>query len=630
MVGKTMFTIETVRAAFAAMDPHFNLITNNYTGQTQKLQYQCWCSYGKELRNIYETKFKTFLQSKNKLGCPECKDNNRKLTNTKKTGKQFPAQDPAVQAKMRATNLLNHNAEFATQSPVVKAKISNTFKQKGKANKLKVANIAEEIINDIANIDKQLDAIDKGITGSGVIDDEAENVDEDGAIVDDMDVIENINNQDNTKDDEDLAGIIGELNNQDNTKDDEDLAGIIGELNNQDNTKDDEDLAGIIGELNNQNNKDTEDLAGIIGELNNIPPEIVIKRNNTDINGTCGICELNPDKTILTDGLARNTWILGKPKGSILKSTESNSWKVSFNKDPNLQGRSFAVRDYTNSDLAYKDAKKYQYITANKYDKLHEKDEPPYIAKIKNKIMIISNPQVQNGKEFIAVKITQGNIMLADLEDIDLVGKYTFSITQNNTSKNIAYVITQINKEIGKVHYHSLVIDTPEGKTVDHINRIPLDNRKCNLRPADTKMQGRNKTVNSNNTSGATGINAYYNTKGQFIGYQAHIHVTLDDHKTPQRETAIYYFESHTKEEALNLAIAWRANRFKELGIVNDNGIQTDKVANLTNEYNILMQEVAFYTENPPIIPIIEKEETPAPVPVIQKAKRIRKKVVKQ
>jgi hypothetical protein len=43
-------------------------------------------------------------------------------------------------------------------------------------------------------------------------------------------------------------------------------------------------------------------------------------------------------------------------------------------------------------------------------------------------------------------------------------------------------------------------------KTIDHINRLPLDNRRCNLRPATKQQQAFNRGTRSDSKSGVKGV----------------------------------------------------------------------------------------------------------------------------
>lgn len=57
-----------------------------------------------------------------------------------------------------------------------------------------------------------------------------------------------------------------------------------------------------------------------------------------------------------------------------------------------------------------------------------------------------------------------------------------------------------------KLLLHRFITNCPKGLVVDHINRNPLDNRKCNLRIVTHSENLHNTKVRSNNSSGVTGV----------------------------------------------------------------------------------------------------------------------------
>jgi hypothetical protein len=56
----------------------------------------------------------------------------------------------------------------------------------------------------------------------------------------------------------------------------------------------------------------------------------------------------------------------------------------------------------------------------------------------------------------------------------------------------------------------------PTDITVDHINRNILDNHRANLRLVDKTTQSINRSINSNNKSGVTGV-CYYRKPGCWV-----------------------------------------------------------------------------------------------------------------
>lgn len=81
---------------------------------------------------------------------------------------------------------------------------------------------------------------------------------------------------------------------------------------------------------------------------------------------------------------------------------------------------------------------------------------------------------------------------LIDTEDLDIVlknGKW-FASPTHGRCKKISYYYKHNNKTMG---LHRLVTNCPKHLQVDHINRNPLDNRKCNLRTCNARENCQNK-----------------------------------------------------------------------------------------------------------------------------------------
>ena len=87
-----------------------------------------------------------------------------------------------------------------------------------------------------------------------------------------------------------------------------------------------------------------------------------------------------------------------------------------------------------------------------------------------------------------------------DKEDFDKIKDYCWCVDA------YGYVVANTKKTI---RFHRLIMDCPEDRVVDHINRVKHDNRKSNLRICTQAENSKNLSISKNNTSGITGVSWY-------------------------------------------------------------------------------------------------------------------------
>lgn len=106
------------------------------------------------------------------------------------------------------------------------------------------------------------------------------------------------------------------------------------------------------------------------------------------------------------------------------------------------------------------------------------------------------------------IQLTQGKVALVDDEDFEELIKYKWYASKVKTT-NKFYVRRNIKIEGGKqktVRIHSVIINTPKGLYIDHIDGDGLNNQKSNLRVCSNAENARNRGANLNNTSGYKGV----------------------------------------------------------------------------------------------------------------------------
>lgn len=94
------------------------------------------------------------------------------------------------------------------------------------------------------------------------------------------------------------------------------------------------------------------------------------------------------------------------------------------------------------------------------------------------------------------IELTQGKITFVDDEDFEWLSQWKWYYNQGYA----------VRKTSPKILMHREIVNAPDGKQVDHINRNGLDNRKNNLRICTLQENRRNKKLYKNNKSGHRGV----------------------------------------------------------------------------------------------------------------------------
>lgn len=115
---------------------------------------------------------------------------------------------------------------------------------------------------------------------------------------------------------------------------------------------------------------------------------------------------------------------------------------------------------------------------------------------------------------YCLVHLSHNRFSIVDGEDIHKLLDYSFYLSTNGSNE---YGVTRIKREY--ITIHQLIMGC---KSIDHINGIGLDNRKCNLRKFQTSSQNNaNSRTRKDNTSGAKGVSWHKRDKK----WQANIQV---------------------------------------------------------------------------------------------------------
>lgn len=100
------------------------------------------------------------------------------------------------------------------------------------------------------------------------------------------------------------------------------------------------------------------------------------------------------------------------------------------------------------------------------------------------------------------ILLTQGKQAVVDDADFGKLTEHKWYVNSSKDGRN--YASTEID---GKhILMHRFILKTPVGKSTDHINGDPLDNRRENLRICTQSQNLANARIKKENTSGYRGV----------------------------------------------------------------------------------------------------------------------------
>jgi hypothetical protein len=94
------------------------------------------------------------------------------------------------------------------------------------------------------------------------------------------------------------------------------------------------------------------------------------------------------------------------------------------------------------------------------------------------------------------IKLTQNKYALVDDENFDYLNQWKWFYDSGYAA----------NKSLKKTYMHRLIMKSPSGYEIDHIDRNRLNNQKSNLRVVDRSQNSINTGLRTDNKSGMKGV----------------------------------------------------------------------------------------------------------------------------
>lgn len=174
------------------------------------------------------------------------------------------------------------------------------------------------------------------------------------------------------------------------------------------------------------------------------------------------------------------------------------------------------IKKYDGSVRFRKDKKTWRSCFNGEYKHLSrsthktKEEAEAYVKQINVSLNLVIKNIIYRYEDDYYCVLTQKQVMLFAAQHLAIVESSTWRADYDRSS-NAYYATTRRSRKDGpgptNINFHILALPgIKQGETVDHKNRVTLDNRPFNLRVATQTTQSINQRKHSNNTSGVIGV----------------------------------------------------------------------------------------------------------------------------
>lgn len=166
-----------------------------------------------------------------------------------------------------------------------------------------------------------------------------------------------------------------------------------------------------------------------------------------------------------------------------------------------------------------------------------------------------NNYTISEDGTYAIVELTQGQVTLVDIEDLDKIGEYRWYAVWNSTA--LAYycntAVRIAPKKQAILGIHRIIMDCPDGLVVDHIDGNSMNNRKYNLRIFTKAQNNMNKRIRKCNRSGHRNVvlkgdryEVYVNENGKrhYIGSTRDYNIAVEMQESAAKELQGEYYRA--------------------------------------------------------------------------------------